>query len=503
MHLRTILVVVGLAVGVATGYESAVASELAMFSLVLACVQGGIYMISRKRDAKGVVLSLYTLLFAISFLAGVIRVQLVTESVPFVCESSCTFDARIVRSPEQRDTYQIAIAKVIDDHKDTLLVLVRTPLYPALSIGDTVRITGRVSIPTPTFPHGGDEGFDYASYLRTKRVGSEALFPKIEVVDHEVHTVHDMLGRVREALEEKVNHFVSSPASSLANGMLFGSSSMSKELTTTFRVSGLSHVVVLSGFNIAIVITFVFFLLTFFPLFVRVALAFVCVILFVVMVGGEVSVIRAMLMAFVSLLATLLGREYVARQALLLSFLAIILYEPYALMNDVSLHLSFLATAGIIYMSEPLTLFVGRYVNAPTLRTLVVTTLAAYVVTAPYVAHVFATVSTYALLANALVLPLVPFVMFLSFMTVIGSYVSDALGLLLGYTTSVVGNVVIWVAKVVSDIPFARIDVSLSFFTTGFIYVLISFLTFYFYMRAKNETFQTSESDAREGVFNY
>jgi len=68
-------------------------------------------------------------------------------------------------------------------------------------------------------------------------------------------------------------------------------------------------------------------------------------------------VIRATLMSFVGLLAMLLGRAYVAKQALILSLLAIVMYEPYALMHDVSLHLSFLATAGIVYLSEPLEIF--------------------------------------------------------------------------------------------------------------------------------------------------
>ena len=46
-----------------------------------------------------------------------------------------------------------------------------------------------------------------------------------------------------------------------------------KELTDTFRVAGLSHIVVLSGFNIAIIISFVILLLRVVPLFVRVLIA--------------------------------------------------------------------------------------------------------------------------------------------------------------------------------------------------------------------------------------
>jgi competence protein ComEC len=139
--------------------------------------------------------------------------------------------------------------------------------------------------------------------------------------------VREKLGRWKENLISRIEMYVSSPASTLASGMLFGASSVSRELAQTFRTAGLSHIIVLSGFNIAIVIASILFVLAFLPLFLRITLASISVIVFIIMVGAEPSVVRATLMAFIGLLAMLVGREYVARHALILSFFVIVMYE--------------------------------------------------------------------------------------------------------------------------------------------------------------------------------
>jgi competence protein ComEC len=503
MHLRTVIFVTGVLIGIVAGYVSPFASEIALAVFTLGVMQIAIYIFERKRKTYGLALSLFISLFAIGAALGIARVQFVQEKIPYVCESSCTFDANIVSSPESKDAYQTVVVDVLSERDDVYVIQLRVPLYPKYSIGETVRVTGKANVPDVMYPHNDEKSFDYATYLHTKNIGSEMMFPKMEVVDADAHTSREMLGRWKESLVANMDAHVAMPASTLATGMLFGDSSMSKELTQTFRVAGLSHIIVLSGFNIALVIAFTLFVFAFLPLVMRIVLASFFVVAFVAMVGGEASVLRATAMAFIALLAQLVGRAYVARQALMISLFAIVMFDPDSLLHSVSLHLSFLATAGIVYLSEPIKKIVEKYLSRPSLLELVTTTCAAYFATVPYVMQTFGTVSVYALIANVAVLPLVPLAMLLSFMTIVMSYISQPVTLLFGYADTVLINVILFIAHAIERLPLAYLTLSISLSSMIVMYLIILLLVFYFARKGNDETITTTPDGYLTGVIKY
>lgn len=517
-HTKTLIFVIGTLLGIVCGEKSMYASEVGVLGLMLVLVQGGVYIWEWKRNMMSDVVnithhisfSLITILFCLGLFVGIVRVQLVEEKINFVCESSCTFDARIISSPETKNEYQIFNIHPLIGGDEMYDVQVRTPLYPKYEIGETVTVSGKVTVPDIIMPHGDEknssQGFDYVSYLRTKNIGSETMFPSIEVTDSGAHTLVDVLGRWKENLVTRIDMYVSSPASSLASGMLFGATSMSKELLQTFRTAGLSHIIVLSGFNIVIVIASILFVLAFLPLVFRVTFASVSVILFVMMVGGSPSVVRATLMAFITLLAMLVGRLYVARQALILSLFAIVMYEPHSLMNDISLHLSFIATMGLVYISEPLELFFKKYfviISSSSLREILITTLSAYFTTLPYVMYTFGKVSVYALVANILVVPFVPIAMLLSFLVVVSSYISNTLSLVFGFIDTMLITIMIWIARTIESLPYATFMLVVSFGMMCAMYFIILLLIRYFFIKQNDETRVTIENGNLTDIISY
>jgi competence protein ComEC len=504
IHTKTIVVVVGVLLGIVVGEKSVLSTEVGIIALMLAMVQSGLYIFERKRNTVSEVVDLahrisfplITLLFSFGLFIGIVRAQLVEEKNNFVCESGCIFEGVVVTSPETKNEYQTFSVQPLVNGGEVHDVLVRVPLYPRYQIGETIKLSGKVTVPKIIYSHDGDRGersFDYASYLRTKNIGSEIMYPHVEVIDADAHTLRDVLGRLKENYILRIEKYVSSPSSSLASGMLFGASSMSKELMQTFRIAGLSHIVVLSGFNIVIVISAILFLFGFLPLFLRIFLASVSVLLFVVMVGGEASVLRATLMAFISLLALSVGRLYVARQALIVSLLLIVLFDPYTLLHDVSLHLSFLATAGLVYMTLPLEKIITSFINDRflTLKEIVVTTLSAYVGTLPYVMYTFGTMSVYAIIANILVVPFVPLAMLFSFLVVVSSYFSDTLSLSIGFINTQLINMMIGVARIVESLPYSSVTFGITFQWMCFMYLFIIFIGTYGALMFDDETVAT------------
>jgi competence protein ComEC len=520
-HGKTLVFVIGVMVGILCGEVSVFGSDIAVFAVVLALTQGGVYFLERgserKRkqgsDAVGVAplfsFSLITILFCLGVFIGVVRIQLVEEKIKYVCEAACTFEAEIVSSPEAKNEYQVFQVHSLSESDGTYDIQIRSTLYPKYHIGDTLLLSGKVTVPDSIMPHSmtkNNNGFDYPMYLQTHKIGSQMFYPSILVIDFDAHSTTAMLGRLKEFLVTKIDTYVTSPASSLASGMLFGVTSMSDDLLQAFRTAGLSHIIVLSGFNIVIVITSILFVLQFLPLFLRIAFASLSVIVFVVMVGGSTSVVRATLMAFIALLATALGRAYVARQALILSLFLIIMYEPYSLKYDTSLHLSFLATMGLVYMSDSFSFVVSKYfgwVSSASLRELLTTTFSAYVATLPYCMYAFGSVSVYALLANIIVVPFVPVAMLLSFLVVVASSFSETLSLLLGFIDTTLLDVLIGVVRVIESLPFATFVISISLSVLFLLYVLVGIFLRYIFVSFKNETQITPKGDILMDIISY
>jgi len=505
-HVKTLIITLGVCVGIFVGGISSHASEIALFMVALIVIQGCIFFWERSLPLQ-YSLALVTLLLSIGTVVGIVRMQLVEERVSYVCEKSCTFEGEIISSPETKNDYQVIVVTPTTKEKNILNIQVRAPLYPRYHSGEVLTISGKVTIPKPVPSHvNTTKPFDYRAYLASKNIGSETMYPRIEIKDEGKASIKNMLVGWKESLVERSNMYISPPASMLSNGMLFGESSMSKDLSQSFRTAGLSHIIVLSGFNIAIVIASILFVLAFLPLYVRVILAALSVIAFVIMVGGEPSVVRATLMAFIGLLAMVAGRAYVAKQALLLSFLAIILYSPISLTHDVSLHLSFLATAGIVYMGEYVDVLLRHYfprVTSVALRGICTTTVCAYLATLPYIMYTFGTVSVYALLANILVLPFVPVAMLLSFLVVMASYVSPLVAEIIGIFDTALINCMIGVARLIETLPFSTFVLSVSLATMCGMYILFAFGIRYFGKVDVGETFERDDQGNLTGIISY
>lgn len=461
-----------------------------------------------EKKSKTFSIPLLSGIFFIVMSLFIVRVQFVSEPVIFVCDEVCSFEGVVTEAPSISEAGQVVIVEP-DSAIDVYNVTVRLPLYPAVHVGERIVLTGKVAPPKNSMQHDGKQTFDYRSYLHLHGVGSEMYYPKLEIQNGmRVESIVVRLMRVRETLVTQLTTYVDEPSASLASGMLFGDNSMSKEMINTFRVAGISHIIVLSGFNIAILISFVLLVLAFVPLLVRVMLASTFVVMFVLMVGGEVSVIRATLMSFCALIALMLGRGYVARQALLWSLILIALYQPLHVLYDVSLHLSFLATAGIVYGVEILDKRLV-WIRIQSYREIFATTLAAYLATLPYVLYTFGTMSMYALLANMLVLPLVPVMMLTSFFVVMSSYVSHTLAVVFGYITTLLGTLLITVAKIIEGLPFASLSISIS--STSLCVMYISIIILFIVLAHSDrhtqddddETNETKNDEILSGVISY
>jgi competence protein ComEC len=511
MHIKTLFLLLGVVMGMVCGEFSLYGTEIALVSFVLMILQVCLYYVvvrthigimQKEGRPSFFAVTYLSGLFFIGSVFGVLRVQFEEGKNNFTCSKVCSFEGVVIGTPKLQDEYQKIIVRTYLEN--TYDVEVRSPLYPRFGIGDKVSLVGIPQHIKNIPPKIGDTFFDYISYLQTQNIGSQMYYPKIMLIkdNGERDGYGIKLGKLREYFIGQIQMYVGEPSESLASGMLFGDVSFSKDLIQTFRASGLSHIIVLSGFNISVLISAIIFILAKFPFVVRITFSIFFVLLFVLMVGAEPSIVRATLMSLMALLALFLGRQYAAKQALMISFLCSIMYAPSHLFFDASLHLSFLATAGIIYMSESLQALC-KHISSQTYREIVATTLAAYISTLPYIIWSFGLVSPYALLANVLVLPLVPWIMLLTFLVLLISPFSTSLAFLLGYMVTLCSDLVISIAQVTRSLPYASLSVSLSGMGALLVYLGIVFIFLFLSSFKKNETPPTKSSEIISGIISY
>ena len=203
-------------------------------------------------------------------------------------------------------------------------------------------------------------------------------------------------------------------ARALTAGFLLGDTSAVPDATVqAFRASGLSHLLAVSGANLAFVAACVAPLLRRLRLSGRFVGGVLLVVLFGAMTRFEPSILRASAMALLVLVADRLGRPAPAVRILALATLALLLADP-LLVFRTGFQLSVGATLGIVVLHRPL----ARSLPGPGwLRGLVAVPLAAQLGVLPIALATFGEVPLVALLANVVAEPLAGPITMLGFVT--------------------------------------------------------------------------------------
>ena len=180
-----------------------------------------------------------------------------------------------------------------------------------------------------------------------------------------------------------------------------------------FQASGLSHLLAVSGQNVA------FLLAVAAPLFrrmsqrVQVLTGLLLLILFSLVTRGEPSVLRAAVMAAIALASVAAGRVASGIRILSLTVLLLVLVDP-LLVHSIGFQLSISATAGLLLLARPLS---ERLVGPSWLRLPLAVTLVAQAATAPVLVALAGGIPAVATPANLLAVPAAGLVMMLGVTT--------------------------------------------------------------------------------------
>lgn len=224
---------------------------------------------------------------------------------------------------------------------------------------------------------------------------------------HEPSTPQRVAGRIRAGLRS-ASTVLPADVEGLLPGLVIGDTSrLDPALRQDFRTTGMTHLVAVSGANVAIILGAALVLARWLRLGPRAgpALAALALAGFVVLARPSPSVLRAAGMGLVVVLALATGRGRGALPALSAAVLGLLLVEP-ALSRSVGFALSVAATAGLLVLAPPWRERLARRLPG-WLADAIAVPLAAQCACAPLIAAVSAQVSLVAVPANLLAAPAV------------------------------------------------------------------------------------------------
>lgn len=360
-------------------------------------------------------------------------------------------DGRIVGAPEIGDTsIQYVVSRLtLSGSSIGGAILVRDRrMWPRHAYGETVRLTGKPEIA---------ELDGYGASLRSRGIQATMFGPRIETLEPAPPSAYGVLIAVREAVEGRVRVLFPEPQASLAVGLLTGTrASFPDALTEDLRVSGLTHIVAISGSNVAIVLALLETLLFWIPRRWRLWPLVGGVALFVLFTGASASVVRAGIMGGLGVAALHAGRASNARRAILWTAGAMLLWNPLLLTNDLGFQLSFLSVLGILEVSPYLEKFLARVPNVLALRESIALTLSSQITAAPWIAYKLGNLSLVALPANLVAGPLIPWAMLFGALAVGLSPLG--LGLPIAFVGNLPLSLIIAAAETAAAVPYAALD---------------------------------------------
>lgn len=264
--------------------------------------------------------------------------------------------------------------------------------------------------------------------FRRNNVVVQCSHPTVSPRNEKRISVFHIFGGMRDSTYALLRKALPEPNATFVAGLLLGTvGALPPALTDAFRSTGLMHVMAVSGYNIAIVSVLLYQLFLGLRLGRKQSVWLVIggLIFFALLAGATSSVVRACIMGLLVLVARSFGRTGNAVNALLFAATIMLLADPTLLLEDASFQLSFLATAGLLFIAPIVDTYLPALTRLAWARDGFIQTSSAIIATAPLVASTFGTFSVISPLANVLLTPLVPLIMALSAVEVAVSFMAS------------------------------------------------------------------------------
>lgn len=289
--------------------------------------------------------------------------------------------------------------------------------------GDQLSIKGKLHRPF-NFAEGGR--FSYREYLYRKGITYILSVKKDGPVDvirrNQGRVLSEWSFRFKHRLVKIIRTYLSKYEAGIMQAFLLGDRyDIPKYFYDLCKLSGVAHIIAISGFNVGIVAYMIFLLLKMFPIprEAQYILTMAFLVFYAFLTGGQPPVVRATIMAVVFLAGFLVERDQESVNTLSLAALILLLMNPLNLF-DAGFQLSFISVLAILIfyprLMQVLYKFFPEFKEGPRKNTFkhkavrylfqsTAFSLVAYLGVVPLVIYYFQYVTPVVLLANLFIVP--------------------------------------------------------------------------------------------------
>jgi competence protein ComEC len=307
-------------------------------------------------------------------------------------------------------------------------------------------------------PAGPKNSFDERTWLRRHGVHVVLRVDRWRVVGRR-GGVGGFADAVRRRLRRSVARGLAGNRAAVLRGVVLGEDTgLSSELRRRFRVSGLYHLLAVSGQNVALVAaaTVIAAWVIGIPRLVGEAAALLAIASYVLAVGAQPSVVRAGIAGALGSLAWLTARAADRWHLLVVGAAVLLAWNPYTLL-DAGFQLSFSAVLAIFVLVPRFERFLEGYPLGRPLRLVVAVSAACGLATAPISWLQFHSVQLLTVPANALAAPVVVPLLGLALAAAAVAPLSGAAAAALAWLNGWCAAYLVLVARVVGGLPFAQV----------------------------------------------
>jgi competence protein ComEC len=338
-------------------------------------------------------------------------------------------------------------------HKDEALpgkVRIRGYTVPQVERGDVIEVTGKLR-----------EGYG-------SRQGSMS-YAQIEVLGRDTSWLEETRSRFFAA----VYSTISEPQASLGLGFLVGTRTLLPDnLTEQLSITGLTHIVAVSGYNLTILVRVVRRLFSGRSAFLALAGSLGLIGGFILVTGMSPSIARATAVSTLALLAWYYGRRVKPTMLILFAAALTAFINPLYLWFDLGWYLSFAAFFGVLIVAP---LISKRLFRKPPklLGQIILETSSAQLMTLPIIAVIFGELSAISLLANIIILPLIPLAMLLTFVAGVAGMVMPLYAGWVAWPAVQVMRFMTETIELLSQRSWALIELDMTWLQLGVIYSFV------------------------------
>lgn len=311
------------------------------------------------------------------------------------------------------------------------------------------------------------KGSNYQEYLKNKKIyGILNCENELKVLKKKnLNFCNICINKLRNKLKENFINILDKEEAGLAIGILLGDSSdIDDDIKDSFKNCSLSHMLAVSGAHLSYLVLGLNFILNEKIIGKRKCyiINIISIIIFMIMTGMSLSVIRAGISSILSIIAVLIYRKSDSFETLAFALLCTIIDNPFTIFN-LGLQLSYLGTLGIIILNKKMNEFEQKHQYNSKMKVYLIentyVTLSATLLIFPIIMYYFNMISINFLIANLMLGPLLGLSIILGLITLIISIIMMPIAKFLGIFLNLILKFIIKVTYIISKIPMSNITV--------------------------------------------